>query len=130
MPSGWFYNSHSGMIRHDSGVAFLADEASLHLGIGWHGPFPTKAAAEAFAQGTPGFAAPTGSPVTAVTQAGGQATSSLLNGALQWTGASHFFLRFAEAAVGLVLLALGLNALLKGAPARAAAGAAKVAAVA
>ena len=78
-------------------------------------PYPTKAQAQAYA-----------SSMTTVPQDVSAAGSSVVNDALKPLFQSHIWLRVAEVVVGLVLLGIGLNALMKGKPLSAVTGAAGV----
>jgi hypothetical protein len=49
MPSGWFYNDISGVVRFDQGASYYADVLARALGTGWHGPYKTQALADAHA---------------------------------------------------------------------------------
>lgn len=86
--------------------------AAIHAkyGVAASGPYPTQAAAQAQANtiggGFPG-ANVSGNPGTAI----GQGVSAIGNSlGLNWEQA---ILRFGEVALGIVLLAIGLNAVLK-----------------
>lgn len=113
----WFYNNVSGAVISEPAIFGFAQP---HF-PDWHGPFPSKQAALDFYAANrsahPGWKAPAGfgANVTNTVGAGAQnAIKDLTKGyGLIWPGAGHFMLRVGEFLVGGVLLAIGLNALLK-----------------
>jgi hypothetical protein len=126
----WFYNSHSGAILEEAGITGFLEQLRTHLGLGWHGPFKTEQDAVNFAasihgpkpttnlaQGLGNVAGQAAGPVVS---AAGDALKSLnpLAGLFQ----ANIWLRVAEVIVGLVLLGIGLNSMLKGAPLKAVTG--------
>jgi hypothetical protein len=113
----WYYNSRLGsVVELDMGTGWVY----LHSGTGWHGPFDTHQAAidyyTANQAANPGWKAPTGlggnisnavgainNPVSDVTGAIAAATNTIVKLAM----------RVLEAAVGIVLLAIAANVILK-----------------
>lgn len=102
--SGWYYNSTSGSIIYQPALlgipqAWFPD---------WHGPFPTKAAAQHYAA-THGGAQPTG--------LGGNLTNTVTAGATtglddlaQRLTQSHTWQRVGEVVAGFILFYVGLRA--------------------
>lgn len=91
-------------------VAFL----SLHAGVGYHGPFPTKQAAldyyNANKAANPGWKAPTGlggNIVNAVESAGGK-VNQVLGDPLGKFNLAAWFLRVGEILLGLILVGVGV----------------------
>jgi hypothetical protein len=137
--TSWWYNSTSGSVVDEpdlimqgstgTGGAGIAD-----LGLGWHGPFSTKAAALKYytdnAAANPGWNAPAGLPAVAnnavksvpgVSQAE-SAASDAWNAAtaiprfLSLITNKYFVPRLLEIVAGMILLGIGVNALFKGRP--------------
>lgn len=105
MSCGWFYNDVSGVVRHDCGIAYVADLLAVMIGT-WHGPYQTKELADAHA-GVTGANAfnPTSLP---------QAIAGTTTGALipdLFTQRS-FAVRLVEAILGIILVGVGVKALL------------------
>jgi hypothetical protein len=121
----WFYNSISGELANESGAAQLAYQAALHTGTGWHelnisgSASFAQAAAEALKE-VPGGATPTGSAVQGLQNVpgsvAGAAASSISSSILGPLFQSNIWLRVAEVLIGVVLIGIGLNAMLKGKP--------------
>jgi len=114
----WLVNDVTGTIEHVTS----GPEAVLLEGTGWKA-FPTQAAARAYAgeSAAERVAGDAASPVTAAGDA--IASASPIAGLFQ----SSLWLRVAEVAMGLILVGIGLNALLKGKPLQVVTGAAGVA---
>lgn len=107
----WFYNSHSGAAHFESGVAAIPYEAVLHAGIGWH-EYATQAQMNAAVKAN-GWPAPTGSISTGLSNLGQSAVSGVGSSLLGNLNPENILLRTGEVALGVVLVAIGLNALLK-----------------
>lgn len=113
----WFYNSYSGELANESGVAALAYEAALHTGTGWHelnisgSATFAQAAAEALKE-VPGGATPTGSQSQGLSQAipnvAGAAASGISQSILGPLFQANIWIRVGEVVLGLVILAVGL----------------------
>ncbi len=118
----WAYNSNTGAVGPFPTITL---EGLLRLGIGWHGPFDTKQDAlnyyERNKAANPGWKAPTTDVGTSISNAqdtAKQRGQSLINDATSaWTAAINTIVklvpRVLEAAVGIVLLAVAANAILK-----------------
>lgn len=112
--SGWYYNSLSGAIVSQPPVlGFVQGQLP-----DWFGPFPTKQAAEQYAQShggaqPGGFASNVGNLASGATSAAASSISSSILGPLFQ---KNIWLRVGEVVVGVILLAIGLNAMLKGKP--------------
>jgi len=117
----WFYNSYSGELVEESGPAALAYYAALHTGTGWHelnipgSDTFAQAAADALKE-VPGGTTPTSSQGQALGNLPGAATSSISSSVLGPLFQSNIWLRVAEVLIGVVLIGIGLNAMLKGRP--------------
>ena len=114
----WSYNSDSGSINETNDIVAAPE---LHLGLGWHGPFPTKQAALDYYQqnkaANPGWKAPTGLGGTITNTLPDAVTKPITDVTGAVTGAANTVVklvpRVLEAAAGIVLLAIALNAVLK-----------------
>ena len=107
MACGWFYNDVSGVVRYDCGVSYVADLASTHLHIGWHGPYKTQAEAMTH-PGVTGEAATTNTnPINA---AANIATGSLIPALFT---SRALWVRIVEVALGGTLILVGLSKLLE-----------------
>jgi hypothetical protein len=102
----WFYSSISGSVISELA---LGDTIQAHL-PGWHGPFPTKQAALNYYQQNkaahPDWKAPTGlaGAVTNTVTSGVSGTADFLSR----LAAPNTWLRVAEVALGLILIAVGV----------------------
>jgi hypothetical protein len=119
----WIYNSRTGAVDQ---VQTPQAEVLLRLGIGWHGPFGSKQEALDYytrnAPHNPGWKAPTGiagnlgNAGAAVAEPAREAINSATSA---WTAAINTAVklvpRILEATVGIVLLAVAANAILKSA---------------
>jgi hypothetical protein len=122
----WFYNSRSGELTSASGLAAAPYAALAHAGIGWHQlkipatATEAQAAAEAVKE-VPGGAAPTtsiaGGAAQAVTSVASGAATSAVNDALKPLFQASIWLRVAEVALGVVLIAIGLAKITHAVPA-------------
>lgn len=114
----WYYNSNSGAVQEFPDA--LA-EPSLHLGIGYHGPFPTKQAAldyyNANKAANPGWRAPTGLGGNIVNALGASgalgvggaiATNPVVGDKLGTANLAAWFLRIGEILLGLILVGVGV----------------------
>ena len=117
----WYYNSHTGAVQM---LPKPQGEALLHLGIGWHGPFNEKQDAldyyERNAPNNPGWKAPTGwkgnlsNAIEGATDAVTAPISDVTTGiAAAINTAVKLVPRVLEAALGIVLLAIAANVILK-----------------
>jgi hypothetical protein len=117
MPSGWFYNDVSGVVRFDQGASYYSDLLARALGTGWHGPYKTEALAEK-------HAGVTGAPATTNTNPLTTAANALQNTPLGGVAdIGDFFhrltepstwTRVGEVALGGVLVYAGVRALTHG----------------
>lgn len=103
--SAWYYNSDSGAINHQQQwIAY----PELHMGLGWHGPFPSKDAAIAFYQqgkaANPGWKAPTGLTGNIANAAGVPTIEDTFKG----LNLGGWVLRVGEILLGLVLIGVGV----------------------
>lgn len=110
----WYYNSHTGAVEQ---LPEAVGWGELHSGLGWHGPFDTKQAAlDFYAQGAaanPGWKAPTG-VVGNIANGAGVVTGPITGAAGAVTDTVvKLTVRTIEAAVGIVLLAIAANVILK-----------------
>lgn len=104
-PGGpWFVNGTTGTIQRQSNP-LLAEALAT---AGWVG-FPTQALAKAFASND--LSAHAKAPVRAAVS-----TAEGVNSFLGRLGNPNLWVRVAEVVVGVVLIAIGLNAMLKGKP--------------
>lgn len=118
----WYYNSHSGAVEdHGSWSLF---QVQVHLGVGWHGPFPSEQAAfdyyNANKAANPGWAAPrTTQPTTLgtgplqTTQMGASAaakavTNAVTNDLFHGLNLQSWLIRIGEILLGLVLIGVSL----------------------
>jgi hypothetical protein len=120
----WYYNSHTGAVQI---LPKPQGEALLHLGIGWHGPFDTKDEALAYyernAPNNPGWKAPTGwkGNISNALDTAGDAASAVTEPISDFTTgiaaaintAIKLVPRVLEATLGIVLLAIAANVILK-----------------
>jgi hypothetical protein len=107
----WYYNSNSGAVQEFP--EFLA-APSLHAGVGYHGPFPTKQAAldyySANKTANPGWKAPTG----LAGNIGNAASSSIgkvndaIGDPLGKFNIAGWFIRVGEILLGLILVGVGV----------------------
>lgn len=107
----WYYNSNSGAVQEfPSALA----EPSLHLGIGYHGPFPSKQAAldyyTANKAANPGWKAPTGlaGNLGNALSSSGDKLNQVLGDPLGKFNLAAWFLRIGEVLLGLVLVGVGV----------------------
>jgi len=133
--TAWYYNSRTGAVTDQP---TLVMDGVGSLGIGWHGPFDTQTDALYFytsnAAANPGWKAPAGlagnlenivSPVVAPVAGAVSTTLGAVDAVpkfLSMLTSGNLWLRIAEGAAGLILLAIGVNALFKGKPASAVTG--------
>lgn len=119
MPSGWFYNDVSGVVRFDQGAAYFADVLARALGTGWHGPYGTQALANAHAGVTGAKAIDSSNPLIAAQNALKNAVPAA--GSIADVG--DFFhrltepqtwTRVGEVALGGILVYAGIRALTHG----------------
>ena len=128
-----FYNDHSGAYHtaHQSlnpvaEADFLAYEALLHTGIGWH-EYPDVAAMNAAVAAHPGWARPTSNLAKATGQAAGQAANAASKAAgltglaaigdfFQRLSQANTWIRVGEVLLGLALIIIGLAKLAEGTP--------------
>ncbi len=114
----WFYNSRTGLVQE---LPVPVGDVELHLGLGWHGPFDTQQKAIDFYNAgkaaNPGWQAPTdnfgqllGNATSAVTKPITDVTSGI---AAFTNTVVKLVPRILEAAVGIVLLAIAANVILK-----------------
>lgn len=116
--SGWFYNSHNGLVQFVSGVQFFTEEGNLHLGLGLHGPFPSQADAENFAAAIKGVAPDNNkNAATQLRQEAQGLGSTAINGSGSPSGGVSLtslitqpstWVRVVEVALGIILLAIGV----------------------
>jgi len=113
--SGWYYNSTSGAVIYQPPVLGLPQG----LLPGWHGPFPTKAAADAYgnklaAQGKgakpTGFAGAVGNTAGAAASNATSAATGGLNDLASRLSQSHTWIRVGEAVAGFILIYVGAKA--------------------
>lgn len=109
----WMYNSRTGAVMNfPKGYGYI----ELKAGLGWHGPFDSKAKALAYYEankaGNPGWKAPTdaagviaNAPDAIVSQAGAAATGAL---GLSDEELRSWLIRISEIMLGIVLVAVGL----------------------
>ena len=125
MPSGWFYNDVSGVVRFDQGASYFADQLAVALGSGWHGPYKTQALADAHAGVTGAKATNSSNPLQAASNALNNAAQNAVPGAAGIESVGDFFHRLTEAqtwvrvgevALGGILLYAGIRALAHGSP--------------
>ena len=120
LPGHWYYNTESGELTHGNNLENLGN--NLLGGLGWHelnisgNATEAQAAAEAVRE-FPNGKTPTTSLATGAANAVGAQASGLLGTLAGFLGVGkisgkNLALRLAEAAAGLLLLAIGLNALL------------------
>lgn len=123
MPSGWFYNDVSGVVRFDQGVAYLADLAARSVGSGWHGPYPTEAAADAHAGVTGAKTLNNSNPLTAANNALNNTVQNAVPAVGSIADVGDFFHRLTEAStwtrvgevvLGGILVYAGVRALTHG----------------
>jgi hypothetical protein len=120
-----FYNSHSGAYHTASQslnpvaeADFLAYEALLHTGIGWH-QYPDVAAMNAGVAAHPGWPKPTSNLAKATGQAAGQAAQAAGNAATNALGLPRFsnlrdfVVRSVKVIIGALLIITGVSSLLK-----------------
>ena len=120
-----FYNDHSGAyhtanqsINPVAEADFLAYEALLHTGIGWH-EFASVAAMDAAVAAHSGWPKPTSNPVTAVGQAGSQAVNAATGAAANALGlptfsnTRDFVVRAMKVIIGAALIIIGVSSLMK-----------------
>lgn len=113
----WIYNSRTGEVIE---VPIAVAEVELHSGLGWHGPFDSQQAANAYysanAAANPGWKAPTGFGGV-LNNAAGAVTAPITDVTSAITGAVNTVVklvpRILEAAAGIVLLAIAANVILK-----------------
>lgn len=103
--SAWYYNSDSGAINHQQQwIAY----PELHMGLGWHGPFPTKQAAiDYYNRGkaaNPGWKAPTGLAGNLANSLG----APQLDEVIGKFNVSGWLLRIGEIILGVVLVGVGV----------------------
>jgi hypothetical protein len=107
----WYYNSNSGAVQEaPDAVAFL----SLHAGVGYHGPFPTKQAALDYytnnKAANPGWKAPTGlagNIANAVSSSAGKVKDAI-GDPLGKFNLAGWFIRVGEILLGLILVGVGV----------------------
>lgn len=123
MPSGWFYNDVSGVVRFDQGAAYFTDLLARDLGTGWHGPYKTEALADAHAGTTGAKAINNPDPLTAASNALNNAAKNAVPGAAGIADVGDFFhrltekstwTRVGEVALGGILVYAGVRALSHG----------------
>ena len=131
LSSIWAYNSRSGSVIQETQAEF---DVAASLGIGWHGPFTSKAAALAYYDANkaanPGWKAPAGvaaavgnaitnNPITAPVTGAASATLGAVDAIPKFLSrltSGALWLRIEEVAAGLILLGIGVNALFHGRP--------------
>ena len=140
MAGGWIYNSRSGDVALETGVMGLLGSGFVHLGIGWHGPFPSLQALVNFydqnkqsgwvppliGRYLKDFPSLTG--VTPEMRQDASATQKIKNQAQGTAGAAaanvggaigihgdlrHFTIRAVEVVLGVVLVIVALEAVMK-----------------
>jgi hypothetical protein len=124
MPSGWFYNDVSGVVRFDQGAAYAADTLAELLGTGWHGPYKTQALADAHTGVKGASALPNKTdPLTAANNALKNAAQNAVPGAAGVADVGDFFhrlteketwTRVGEVILGGILVYAGVRALTHG----------------
>lgn len=119
MPSGWFYNDVSGVVRFDQGAAYAADKLAELLGTGWHGPYKTQALADSHAGVSGPKAVNSSNPLIAA----GDALKNAVPGAAAAESVGSFLTRLTEpqtwtrvgeVALGGILVYAGVRALTQG----------------
>lgn len=111
MAEKWYYNSSSGSVGQWEEFTVWP---ALHAGVGWHGPFDTKAAALAYYNTNkaknPGWKAPTDSTLAQVGNASGatDAIVGAVGGGLDNAGITSWLVRIGEILLGVVLVGVGL----------------------
>jgi hypothetical protein len=121
MPSGWFYNDVTGVVRFDQGASYYSDLLARALGTGWHGPYTSEKLADAHA-GVKGAKPTTDTnPLTAA----GNALQNAVPGVGGIADVGDFFhrltepqtwTRVGEVALGGILVYAGVRALSHGSP--------------
>lgn len=107
----WYYNSNSGAVQEFPDTLAAP---GLHLGIGYHGPFPTKQAAldyyTANAGANPGWKAPTGlaGNIGNAISSSGAKVNQVLGDPLGKVNLAAWFLRIGEVLLGLILVGVGV----------------------
>lgn len=121
----YFYNSDTGKYANESppSPGYFIYEADLHTGLGWHA-YGSQALMEAAVKAN-GWPAPTTSSSQALKNASpgayagdvaGAGATSVVNDALKPLFQSAIWLRVAEVALGLLLIAVGLAKLTNAVP--------------
>jgi hypothetical protein len=125
-----FYNDHSGAYHTASQslnpaaeADFLAYEALLHTGIGWH-EYTSVTQMNAAVAAHPGWPRPTSSLAKATGQAAGQAASAAgkltgmaaIGDFFQRLGQASTWVRVGEVILGFALIIVGLAKLAEGTP--------------
>lgn len=107
MAKKWYYNSSSGSVGEWEEFTVWP---ALHAGVGWHGPFDTKAAALSYYSTNkaknPGWKAPTDSTLAQIGNASG--ATDALTGGLNDTAVSSWLIRIGEILLGVVLVGVGV----------------------
>lgn len=120
MPSGWFYNDVTGVVRHDSYGAYYADLLARALGTGWHGPYKTEAQADAHAGVTGAKDINSDNPLSAANNALNNAASQAVPGIADVGDFAHrltessTWIRVGEVLLGGILVYAGVRALSHG----------------
>jgi len=116
-----FYNDHSGAyhtanqsLNPAAEADFLAYEALLHAGIGWH-EYSSVAAMNAAVAAHPGWPKPTSNLAKATGQAAQQAGNAVTNslGLPTFSNLRDFAVRAAKVVIGALLIIVGVNSILK-----------------
>ena len=107
----WIYNSRTGAVNS---LPFGVAELELRSGLGWHGPFDSKAELlsyfEANRAANPGWHAPAGAKqiLSEIPQTVGTAATDAVSGIYKGLDLNVWLVRIGEILLGIVLVGVGI----------------------